>query len=464
MITLAQYTDILLHAIKVKEGEIVKDLFALQFFQDDQKYNTDGKANVTEEALKSVSDIRSQTLQSLLLRTDGFLASPWLEIATNHFVIATRLSILSSFADHKSISTLSPNMIVNRLGCSVQQLIVEVWEAMNSLIISFLRMFSSLQQGRWCVSTLVLLLSNYRRLSVLADEMEQKSFVNESKGKSGKHVQRYLEECARQLNKAFSACVSDRTSEEDFSRKWATYEIVGLVFRGYFKLRSLGLCRNILRAIGAADLPDFEKFPRAQRVTFKYYVGVLAFLNEDYATAEIDLDYAFQQCHKEAYHNQEMILRYLVPCRLLRGMLFNDSLLRTFPKLSILYGELIKAIKTGNVRSYDSILQTPTMERRLVRIGTYLAVERAREVCLRGLLKRVYRSKGCNSRITLLDFHRALQFVGVELELLETEWLVASQIAKGYIRGYISHSHMTAVLSSQNPFPKLNTISLVTIS
>lgn len=463
MITLAQYADILLHAISVKEGEILKDLFALEFFQDGKRQNLDGKANVTEEALKSVSDVRAQKLQSDLLKCDGFLASPWLEIATNHFIVATRLSFLRTFTDVSSVSALSPHKMVDRLGCTVQQLIKETWTAMNTLIIAFLRLFSTLQQGRWCSSTLVMLLSNYRRLSVLADEVEQKASVI-STGKKGKQAQSHLEECARQLNKAFSACISDRSSEEAFSRKWATYEIVGLVFRGYFKLRSLGLCRNILRAIGAADLPDFQRFPRAQRVTFKYYVGVLAFLNEDYSKAEVDLDYAFQQCHKGARHNQEMILRYLVPCRLLRGIVLNDSFLSTFPKLFALYGGFIKAIKTGDVRSYDSILETPVMERGLVQIGTYLAIERAREICLRGLLKRVYQSKDCNSRIPIMDFHHALRFVGVELELLETEWLVASQIAKGYIRGYISHSHMTAVLSSQNPFPKLNTITTVTLS
>ncbi|PWN35787.1 protein CSN12 [Meira miltonrushii] len=463
MITLAQYADILLHAINVKEGEILKDLFALEFFQDGNRQNTDGKANVTEEALKSVPDVRAQRLQSDLLKCDGFLGPPWLEIATNHFIVATRLSFLRTFSDVNCVSALSPHKMVDRLGCTVQQLIKETWTAMNTLIIAFLRLYSSLQQGRWCSPTLVMVLSNYRRLSVLADEIEQKASTI-STGKSGKQTQTHLEECARQLNKAFSACISDRSSEEAFSRKWATYEIVGLVFRGYFKLRSLGLCRNILRAIGAADLPDFERFPRAQRVTFKYYVGVLAFLNEDYSKAEVDLDYAFKQCHKDAHHNQEMILRYLVPCRLLRGIVSNDSFLSTFPKLSTLYGGFIKAIKTGDVRSYDTILETPVMERGLVQIGTYLAIERAREICLRGLLKRVYLSKDCNSRIPLMDFHHALRFVGVELELLETEWLVASQIAKGYLRGYISHSHMTAVLSSQNPFPKLNTITTVTLS
>ncbi|NNC27525.1 hypothetical protein HKX42_11635, partial [Salinisphaera sp. USBA-960] len=73
MITLGQYADILLHAISVKEGEILKDLFALEFFQDGgNKQNSDGKANVTEEALKSVSDVRAQVLQSNLLKCGGF--------------------------------------------------------------------------------------------------------------------------------------------------------------------------------------------------------------------------------------------------------------------------------------------------------------------------------------------------------------------------------------------------------
>lgn len=71
------------------------------------------------------------------------------------------------------------------------------------------------------------------------------------------------------------------------------------------QLKSLPLCRNILRALTAADLPAFERFPRSQRVTFKYYVGVLAFLNEEYHKAEAELSEAFSNCHRDAKHNQQ---------------------------------------------------------------------------------------------------------------------------------------------------------------
>lgn len=175
-----------------------------------------------------------------------------------------------------------------------------------------------------------------------------------------------------------------------------------------------------------------------------------------------------------------MILQYLIPCRMLMGLLPSATLLNGFPSLSALYRPFVTAIRSGNVRAYDAALCTPLLEKALVKNGTYLAIERAREISLRGLLKLVYRCKDGKSRITVQDFHRALLFVGVEVDLLETEWLVATQIAKvrgcdrragfsptnqrllqGYVKGYISHSHMMTVLSAQNPFPKLRDIAIV---
>lgn len=171
-----------------------------------------------------------------------------------------------------------------------------------------------------------------------------------------------------------------------------------------------------------------------------------------------------------------MILQYLIPCRLLRGTLPSAVLLSKFPRLASLYNVFVDAIRSGNVQSYDTGLAMPIIEKTLVKNGTYLAVERAREICLRGLLKRVYQCKDKSSRISIQDFHCALRFVGVKLEVMETEWLVATQIAKvchilllggklrastqGYLRGYISHAHMIAVLSAQNPFPSLQSITV----
>lgn len=111
------------------------------------------------------------------------------------------------------------------------------------------------------------------------------------------------------------------------------------------------------------------------------------------------------------------------------------------------------------MRSYDEALSDPLKERALVEAGTYLAIERGREGCLRGLFRRVYQATDKQTRIPIDTFHRALRFVGVDVEREETEWFVAQQIAKGYMRGYISHERQMTVLSAQNAFPSLHTVA-----
>ncbi len=67
-------------------------------------------------------------------------------------------------------------------------------------------------------------------------------------------------------------------------RKWAIYKIINLLFKTYFKLNSISLSKNILKAIQAyrGDMPTLDVFPKAHQVTFKYYVGVIYFLEEAY--------------------------------------------------------------------------------------------------------------------------------------------------------------------------------------
>ena len=45
------------------------------------------------------------------------------------------------------------------------------------------------------------------------------------------------------------------------------------------------------------------------------------------------------------------------------------------------------------------------------------------------------------------------------LDMDEVECMVANLIYRGYVKGYISHSKKTLVLSKANPFPDLKTVS-----
>lgn len=73
------------------------------------------------------------------------------------------------------------------------------------------------------------------------------------------------------------------------SRKWGIYNIINLLFKTYFKLNSVSLSKNILNAIQVyrGDMPSFDAFPMAHRVTYKYYVGVIYFLEEEYAEVSL---------------------------------------------------------------------------------------------------------------------------------------------------------------------------------
>lgn len=115
-----------------------------------------------------------------------------------------------------------------------------------------------------------------------------------------------LEDCARQLNAIFGLCLMDRAPLED-SRKWGIYYIINLLFKTYFRLNQASLSRNILKNLRAneRDMPSLNQFPRSQQVTFKYYEGVLFFLEENYVEAERCLAEALDLCHKDATRNKE---------------------------------------------------------------------------------------------------------------------------------------------------------------
>ncbi|KAG8689273.1 COP9 signalosome (CSN) subunit [Ceratobasidium sp. 395] len=264
-----------------------------------------------------------------------------------------------------------------------------------------------------------------------------------------------MEDTARLANKAFSNCVTDRTSSPSESRKWGIYHVVGVVMKCYFKVNRITLSRNIIRAINAnSDIPPLSQYPRADQVTYKYYLGLINFLNENHKSAEEDLTFAFCNCHRDAKRNRELILTYLIPLRLCRGVLPSEVLFAQFPRLGELYSVFVAAIKSGDLRAYDEALVWA--ERRLTDMGTYLTVENAREICLRELLRKAWIIHEKSLRAPISLFHAALTVAGQNMEVAEAECMVANMIHKGYIRGYISHEKQMVVLAKVAAFPTLS--------
>nr|CDI54247.1 related to CSN12-COP9 signalosome (CSN) subunit [Melanopsichium pennsylvanicum 4] len=305
-------------------------------------------------------------------------------------------------------------------------------------VTAFLRFFATLTPGRWAIPLLRILCLNLRWLAVIADQaaievtppaaqnhlLPTTSSSNNSTSqavaaavapttlRTSSIANKKLEECARQLNKAFTACIADRNPDLEQSRKWGIYEIVGLVFKTYFRLKSISLCRNILRAISAAQLPDLGVFPKSQQ----------------------------------------------------------DS--KMFRQNLSIYTPFIRALKNGDVKSFDQALSSTQIESTLVKRGTYVAIERARDAVLRTLLKHIYLSlpnqqDGTRqTRLSLDLLHKATSSTlvgGLDYSKQELEWVLATLVYKGYVKGYIAHERGVLVLSAKDPFPHLGSVTIATI-
>lgn len=317
----------------------------------------------------------------------------------------------------------------------------EAYKEQSAAFQAFLRYFVT--QTRWVLPVLKQMLQDLKTIAEFADEQAFKANVK---------APSCMEDTARLANKAFSNCVTDRTSAPSESRKWGIYYVVGIVMKCYFRVNRIALSRNIMRAIHAnADIPPLAQYSRADQVTYKYYVGLINFLNENHQAAEEDLTYAFYNCHRNADRNQELILTYLVPLRLCRGALPSEVLFTRFPRLGELYSAFVTAIKNGDLRAYDEALTWA--ERRLTDMGTYLTVEKAREICVRELLRKVWLVHEKSLRVPISLFHAGFLVAGQNMEAVEAECMVANMIHKGYIRGYISHEKQTVVLAKTAAFP-----------
>lgn len=85
--------------------------------------------------------------------------------------------------------------------------------------------------GRWALPVLFALLRDLRWVARCADDAANAA------AKQTLLTHEHMEECARLLNKAFSACAADRFPGVEQSKKWGTYAVVNMVFGTYFQVR-----------------------------------------------------------------------------------------------------------------------------------------------------------------------------------------------------------------------------------
>ncbi|CAB4063737.1 SSH [Lepeophtheirus salmonis] len=200
-----------------------------------------------------------------------------------------------------------------------------------------------------------------------------------------------------------------RKTSDEVTKRWGMLNIVNQLFKIYFKVNKLHLCKPLIRAIYQTNLRDL--YPKSQQVTFKYYVGRQYMFDNKFGEAEKYLSYAFERCHIDR-HMPSM------------------DLLKKYNLLE--FREVVLAVKEGN----------------LLRLNA--ALEANEKIFIKFLIMNTH-------QIPIASFLKALQMMRVEgIDQEETQCILANLIYEGKIRGYISHVHQKLVVSKQNAFPPLS--------
>jgi len=318
-----------------------------------------------------------------------------------------------------------------------------------NLVQSVNRMLQAQKEENWSLPIMFAVTLDLRLIALQADIQIAES-KDDNKSVLRTPVWDTLEKSAELLMQCFRVCASDSRAAVHESKKWGMLNLVNQLFKIYFKVNKLHLCKPLIRAIDQSNLK--EHFARAQLVTYNFHVGKKHMFDSEFRAAEEALTFAFHRCHRRSKRNKQLILIYLIPVKMLLGSMPKMSLLKKYDMRAFV--DVVQAVKSGNLRLLDEALARN--ESFFIKCGIYLILEKLKIITMRNLFKKVYLILKV-SQLPISAFVTALKSVqpNEEIDNEECECLLAILIYEGKIKGYISHQHQKLVVSKQNPFPPL---------
>ncbi|XP_014675389.1 PREDICTED: PCI domain-containing protein 2-like [Priapulus caudatus] len=310
---------------------------------------------------------------------------------------------------------------------------------------SFCKVLQSQKDENWSLPILFVVCLDLRLFANSADIQ----LTKKGRGKPGDT----LEKAADVLLGAFRICASDNRAQPVDSKKWGMLNLINQLFKIYFKVNKLHLCKPLIRAVDNSSLK--EHFSLSQQVTYKYYVGRKNMFDSDFKAADEYLSYAFQHCHIMSRRNKRLILIYLVPVKMLLGYMPSVAVLKRMDLMQ--FHDIAQAVRQGNLLQLNAALVKH--EAFFIKCGIFLILEKLKVITYRNLFKKV----SCvlkTHQLPIEAFVVALRWMGLEdVDSDEAQCLIANLIYEGKIKGYISHQHQKLVVSKQNAFPPLTAIN-----
>ena len=294
-----------------------------------------------------------------------------------------------------------------------------------------------------------------------------------------------IEECGRTIHRSFTICLNDRNPRLNENKKIGCYMFANLEFSIYHHLNNKDMIKNLVKVlesrVNAHDIPPLNKSlaieHKSQVVLYNYYLGhYYGCLENDHERGFLHLNDALLQCpvlYVEStgkfvlQYQMEKIVTLLVPLALLTKRLYPcwdhpviAGIITGSKSLSQLYPTLVRSVITGNLSLYD--VTTSNNERFFLKQGLHIAITLLREVVFTRLVQRCWQWGNDRKSIMPLRILLAInqQHNSVdedeEEQLNALECRLASAIANGLLRAYLSHSNRCIVFSKKEPFPHEN--------
>ncbi|PAA92914.1 hypothetical protein BOX15_Mlig008328g3 [Macrostomum lignano] len=315
----------------------------------------------------------------------------------------------------------------------------EAFDCQTIIVQAFSRAFQAMESENWPLPVMLTLAVDLRRLACRC-----------AAAGYGKKPHEHLEKAADSIMGLFRVCASDSRATMEKSKKWGMMGLCNQLFKIYFRINKLNLCKPMVRAIDNLVWPK-DRFSLAQAITYNYYTGRKAIFEDNFQDAQKFLSFAFHRCHRRAHSNKRQILIYLIPVRMLLGSLPRQQLLRKYSLLQ--FSGIATAVRSGNVLQLKQELERN--EQFFISCGIYLILEKLRMITYRNLFKKVFLILG-SFQLDIAAFTAALQFLQEEDADAElTQCIVANLIYEGKIRGYIAYQQQKLVVSKQQAFPSI---------
>jgi len=308
---------------------------------------------------------------------------------------------------------------------------------------TFLKIFQAMKEENWVLPVLYTVAMDLRRFALNADRQLAKIH----RGKFGEN----LEKAAEVLMNMFRTCVSDTRAPLERSKKWGMLSIVNQLFKIYFKINKLQLCKPMIRAIDSLTFK--EQFKIAHLVTYKFFVGKKALFDSDYKLANEYLSFAFEHCHCRSKNNKRLILIYLLPVKMQLGRMPSKKLLVKYGLDQFI--DVAKAVCVGNLLLLNQALEQH--QTFFIRAGIYLILEKLKIITYRNLFKKTCLLLNTH-QLPIDAFQVSLHYMGAtDVDTDEVHCILAHLIHLGYLKGYISYQHQKLVVSKKDAFPNLST-------